>query len=283
MRWIGAVSMFLCGCEEDIAASTRVRSLQIVSMVSEPKKVSPHEAASLTVTIADPDHRGADVAVWMCTPVGDSRTCLEAEAAIDAQPVAVGSRDPDTHSATFEVVPMPISVAEIDTILDEGTDFRGVLAFALACAPGLCPLFDDIASDTVRPEDLADPDRLLQGLPMDGVSLAWRSITLTRDARRDRDTNPVIAPLFDVPIEARAGRPVDLAVEVDGDFSDGRVFPLATIGGFSTASTPTGPATPTLEWRPPDHGGKQDGHIYMVVDDGQGGQAVWFGPARVQE
>ena len=280
--WLPLLCLTLAGCEDDLVDSTQVSSLQVVSMVAEPKQVRPHEQTRLTVTMADPRGEGADVAVWMCTPIGDGRTCLEAEAVTNAQPVSVGTRDPDTHAADFDVVPLPIDVAEIEDALDENTVFRGVLAFALACTPGLCPLFDDIEAGTVDPAMLADPDLLLRDLPMDGVSLAWRAMTITSANERNRETNPTIAPRFSPPVQAAPGASVDLQFDVDGVFSDGLVYPLTTLWGFQTAYTETGPAVPTLRWVAPDSEGRATGHIYAVIDDGQGGQAVWFGPAEVQ-
>lgn len=272
----------LAGCEEGTYASTRVESLQIVSMVAEPTEVAPHGETELTVTIADPAGAGAEVAVWMCTPVGDARRCLEAEALGDAQPVQVGVRDPDSHAVRWRVTPLPIDVAEVDELLAGGEVFRGVLAFALACTPGVCDFFDDVADGTVRAEQLADPDVLLAGVPMAHAHLAWRAMTLSLASPAERHPNPTIAPRFPTPVRAPAGGTRDLGFEVDGIFSDGLVYPLATLGGFAQEYASTGPAEPTVQWVAPEAASGTTGHIYAVVDDGQGGQAVWFGPAEVE-
>jgi hypothetical protein len=274
-------ALLATGCDEDVLASTQISSLQVVSMVAEPVEVRPREATALTVTIADPAETGADVAVWMCTPLDDTRTCLEALAGDNLQPIAVSTRDPDTHSTTVEVVPMPVEVSEVTEVISRGERFRGVLAFALACAPGVCPLFDDIEAGTVDPAVLADPDLLLQGLPIEGVSLGYRTLTISEMHSSRRLDNPVIAPRFTTPVRAGAGESVDLAFNVDGDFSDGWVYPLTTVGGFATEAVETGPETPVLTWVAPSTG-RSDGHIYAVVDDGSGGQAVWFGEAEVR-
>jgi len=271
--------MLLVGCDEEVYASTQITSLQIVSMASEPPEVSPHESIDLIVTIADPHMSGAEVAVWMCTPVGDGGQCLESAAYDGQQPIATGVRDPDTHAAAIPFIPLDVQVAEINAVIDSGKPFWGTLAFALACKPGLCPLFDDIEAGTVNPDHLADPELLLAGLPMDGVSLGWRTMTLTSEDPDYRNDNPTITPMFDTPVEVAAGSSRDLSFQVDEMTGSGIAYPLTTVGGFSTESAPA--PTPSLTWVAPEKGG-QEGFIYVVVDDGFSGQSVWIGEAIVR-
>lgn len=281
LGWVG-IGGVCTGCEEAVPSATQIDHLQIVSMVAEPPEVAPRETTDITVTIADPDGLNPLVAVWVCVPFGDAGRCLESELTGEAQRVVTGTRDTSTHSFTASVVPLAIDIAEVDEILDSGSSFRGILAFALACAPGACPLFDQLEDGTVDPVDLSDPGRLLQSVPMSKAHAAWRTLAVTRDEPRLRSSNPVLLPSFAAPLEVDAGDTLDLSVGVEGQLSDGLIYPLTTVGGFADAAVSTGPEPPVLTWTTEDNDAGKNGHVYIVVDDGSGGQAVWFGDAAAR-
>ena len=284
MRHLWALSLgFLClGCEEAVPAATQIKHLQIVSVVADPPEVEPRETTDITVTIADPDGLNPEVAVWVCVPFGDAGRCLESELTGEAQRVVTGPRDSTTHAFTATVVPLAIDIAEVDEILDAGGAFRGILAFALACAPGACPLFDQLDNGTVDPIDLSDPSRLLRHVPMSKAHAAWRTLAVTREDPQFRQSNPVLLPQFTAPLEVKAGDTRELNVAVDGQFSDGLIYPLTTVGGFAEHAVSTGPEPPVLPWVTAKSDAGKDGHVYIVVDDGSGGQAVWFGEASAR-
>jgi len=274
--------LLLLGCEEEVVASTVIEHVQIVSMVADPPEVQPQESTDITVTIADPDGLSPEVAVWVCVPIGAAGRCLESELTGEAQRVVTGVRDPITHAFTASVVPLAVDVAEVDEVIDEGGRFNGILAFALACAPGACDLFEQLEAGTVDPIDLSDPGRLLRDVPMAKGHAAWRTLTVSRESERFRHDNPVLLPQFPQPLENTAGNTEELGVVADGQFSNGLIYPLTTVGGFAVDSVATGPESPYLPWVAREQDAGKEGHVYIVVDDGLGGQAVWHGEASVR-
>lgn len=275
--------LFWLGCTPDIVPATVIEHLQIVSMVAEPPEVDVHEATSVTVTIADPDGLSPEVAVWVCVPFGTQGSCLESELTGESQPVFTGLRDPTTHAFTTSVVPLGVDVEEINDVLDSGEPFNGILAFALACAPGACDLFEQLESGTVDPADLSDPGRLLSGVPMSQAHAAWRTLAVNRPSTMPHE-NPGLSPQFASPLETTAGSSLDLRLVADSSSSGGTAYPMTTVGGFALDAIPisNGPSGAVLPWVAQDRDAGRDGHIYVVVDDGLGGQAVWHGEASVR-
>ena len=281
MRMLPLLAL-LCGCQEDILPATVIEHLQIVSIVSERPKIRLGESTDLIVTIADPDRLSPEVAVWICVPFGSQGRCLESELTGEAQPVYTGTRDPDTHAFVTTVVPLGIDVEEINAQLDEGGTFRGVLAFALACAPGACDLFDQLESGTVDPSHLSDPSHLLRGVPMSQAHAAWRTLTIIGEGSSGAP-NPSLSVDFPDPFETQAGGSLDIRVGLDPSFS-GRVFPMATVGGFTEDDIPTdaGSSAQTLTWLSREREAGRACHVYIIADDEEGGQAVQHASVSVR-
>lgn len=276
---LAAAVVALSGCGAGIVDTTRIESLRTVAVVAEPTEVAPFEATTLTATIADPAGQGAEVATWLCTPLGVDQ-CLESALTGLAQPVSVSTRDADTHSAQATVVPVPIEVDEITALIeDETTVFRGVLAWTLACRPGLCPLFDQVDQDTVDPVDLANPSRMLETLPIDGVSLTVRTLPVSLRPDEAREQNPVISATEPLPLTLSSGdtRPLDVSIRTDRP--DTRVYPSATVGGFTSADVGT---TDPIRWSATRADAGTTGHVYIVAVTPDGGQSVWWAQARVE-
>ena len=270
----------LCGCEEAIVPTTVIEHLQIVSMVADPPVVAPHQSTQLTVTIADPDALSPEVAVWVCVPFGAMGRCLESELTGQAQPVFTGTRDPTTHAFFTTVVPLGVDVDEINEVLDSDQTFAGVLAFALACAPGACELFDQVEAEAVDPIDLSDPSRLLRGVPMSQAHAAWRTLPVSSGAGRG---NPLLYVQFPSPLEVGAGGSVDITARSEPALVGSTIHPMATVGGFPEDSlSGASAAGATAQWLTREQDAGTDGHIYLVVDDGLGGQAVAHHPASVR-
>ena len=152
----------------------------------------------------------------------------------------------------------------------EGDVFRGTAAIGLplwivACRPGLCP--------TPSEERLRDPVGWLRTLPIDGVAAGTKTVPIGPGRE-----NPLIltAPLPEVvgdPEDAVPLRFVAPGVET--------ASPLATAGGFAQLSeaVPTS-GDFTLDWRTPSEPG--EARIWVVLDDGLGGTAVWRGTGVVR-
>ena len=272
----------LCGCQEEILAATVIEHLQIVSIVSERPKIQLGESTDLTVTIADPDQLSPEVAVWICVPFGSQGRCLESELTGEAQPVYTGSRDPETHAFVTTVVPLGIDVEEINAQLDEGGTFSGVLAFALACAPGACDLFDQLESGTVDPSHLSNPSHLLRGVPMSQAHAAWRTLTIIGEGSAGA-SNPILSVDFPEPFETQAGGSLDIRVALDQPFS-GQLFPMTTVGGFTEDAISVGAGSPfhNLTWLSHEREAGKTGHVYIVADDEVGGQAVQHASVSVR-
>lgn len=253
---------------------TLVDELRVVGAVASPPEVGPGEAVTLDVTIVDPEAEGVDLLVWACTPTGDG--CVE-----DALPLVDRLAAPEVEDGQGQAIltvpggPLPADVSIPSAV------------WLLACEPGLCPIIELAAqaleSGSELPDALRDPIGLLQDLPLQGVSLASRTVVVSGRPVEERNTNPTVTLTSGVPLEIPAEGTLDLPLEIaDSTAPDGLdAVGLATAGGFSAPLFDILDGRADLVFFAPE--GEGEVELYVVVEDGLGGSALWRGTATVQE
>lgn len=257
---MGTILFFLvAGCMSGPSDETLVDDVRVLALVAQPPEASPGEAVQVGIHVADPAGAGVEILAWSCTNLGTG--CLEDPSTQASTPVWTDGQ------ATFTAT-VPVDLAAVAS--EEPVPITAL--WTLACTPGLCPQVGDPAG-----WDLADPTAWLVDLPMEGVSLAYR--TLAVSTRTDRPGNPVLEYQGPDPISAAAGEAVDLELAVTLDVpatADTLAFGFATAGGFGDTEYAVGDdGQVTLQWYAPDP--VEPATLYVVVQDGAGGVAVWTG------
>jgi hypothetical protein len=254
------LALMLVGCGAGPNEETLVPDLRVVAIASDPPEAAPGEAFTVEAFVADPKASGADVAVWTCA--GFAGTCAEAD--VDRLEVVE-----DVVGSVIVDLPMPVELA--------GAVAAGevpVTVWAVACAPGLCPLFDG----PVSAEDLADPTSWVAALPLDGVSLARRTVWASSRPPEERRQNPTLIPQFAELPSVEPAAPIELTFAVDGVATE--VFGHATAGGFDMPAFPVEDGVVTATWYAPEEPGTVTLWVVSRADDA--GTAVWTGTIDVR-
>ncbi len=250
-----------------------IDDVRVVAMVADPPEVGPGESATIRVTVADPLRRAPELMVWACTPVAG--VCLESSYL--GLPDRLALLATVNGTATY-TQPIP----ELD--LSDDAVFEPRL-WALACAPGLCPIFDEArerldrgASSAALEADLAHPESWMGDLPWDGVHLATHTYRASTAAEEDRNVNPVYEPRFpggnDEQIEIAPGATLDVnfwSGDQNGD--NVRAYAATTVGTFPDPDAEVDGNAARLLYVAPDQ--PQEGDIYVVFEDGHGGEALY--------
>lgn len=266
----------LLGCGAGPATETLVPDLRILAIVAEPPEVAPGEQVTLGVHTMDPAGTGVEGLLWSCLDLGDG--CLEA-----ALPAAGAT----VFSPVDGVASVPRTIpSELAPLVADGVTVVPVPLWALACAPGLCPVIDaaraapepGTAEAEALAAELADPTAWLAELPLTGVSLALTTVSVSARPVEERVTNPTLSPVADGPYTAPAGGELDLSFTVDRPLT---AWGYTTLGGFGTVSAEVEPEEPLeLTWYAPEEPG--DGEMLIVGVPEEGGQAVWRTRFRVE-
>ncbi len=203
------IVLLALGCGGTPIPATTVQGVQVVAIETFPPNPVPTEQVRIKVWVADALGLGADVLVWMCTPV--LGTCVEAWLpGTDGMPLDLWTAT-GTTDRTFEIVrPWPwfhdLTVGgaleaaggsggldvELPFDLPEGAP-PALYVWALACVPGRCPTFDAVRASPVAGSDawravvselaevsdpLAGGARMLEGVPPHQASIAVKEIPL---------------------------------------------------------------------------------------------------------
>ncbi|MCB9675802.1 MAG: hypothetical protein H6737_11830 [Alphaproteobacteria bacterium] len=162
----------------------------------------------------------------------------------------------------------------VDDVCGDGPVPAGPLVSisALACAPGACD----------GPGELADPASWMADLGIEGVSLVTRTVPQSPSAEARLNDNPVLALASEPPAEVAPLRSAPLTFAMEDAVSDGAMaYGYATWGGFRVAAgRPVVDGSVTLEYVAPEEPG--EGALFVVVEDGLGGSAVWSGDIVVR-
>jgi hypothetical protein len=266
------------GCG-DTDPETLIEELRLVASVAEPPEVEPGEPFDFSMYFSNPDDVELEAVTWVCTNLGDG--CLEAAGSTAS--IATSTLAPDQSVWTE-------SLAAGDAlfgILPETGPLSATAVWTLACEAGSCPLFED-AGDIVSgepwsdesTEQLSNPLDWMADLPTNGVSLAYRLITVTTET--ERHNNPSLVLDQDSSPELRKNKTFTLSFTVDGTFSDeARLYNYISAGGFMITDTfvNSGECI-TIEGTAPKKSGPVT--IWAVLNDGLGGTAVWTETVVVQ-
>lgn len=301
-----ALSVLLAGCASPPRAVTTIPGVQVVAIEAHPPQPAQFDTLVLDTWVADGIGGGADVLVWLCTPIDG--LCIEGSPpGLAGLPFSFWTRvsRADPRSTTTNGWPLFGGLVPEDAVLPEGFDGGGLLVWALACVPGFCPVMDEIAVDP-QPgsepwmeiaEGLADPARWVTAAPEGYASIAVKRVPLWvppegGETTEETELAPNGAPHLnelDVPPSEwppPVGWPPPVVVlgisEPDGDELESRAF--TTSGLISQTFHKDDPTLDTygpgdkivVDWRasrPPDGG--RPPQLFLVVEDERGATDVW--------
>ncbi len=277
--------MFACSMS---APSTFVDELRVMAIQAEPAELSPMDQdAKLRLLISDPQEQGADVVYWTCTNFGEG--CLEADFYTDnlQQWPQYFSRE---ELLTERDISVPMGMMGIISSLpEESIPFLGSLVWVLACIPGECSFVEDIQNGVIDPELLSDPTQIIKDLSFGTASLSFSSLPISNRPLEERIQNPELVPL----LEESPEQPVEQTMELEFAYelhavpsSDSLVYGYATVGGFpetdrSNAQLQEESGSFFLPWIASADAG--EGELYIILENGQQGTAIWSSSARVTE
>lgn len=260
-----------CGGPSD---ETRVEELRVMAAVMTPPEAAPGAEVGVEVHLLDPVGDGAEVLLWTCLDLGDG--CLEAQAPGLGTTVAAPEAGVVRTTRT--------APAELAAFLDAETVLP-VPLWALACAPGVCPVIDAAraAPDPGSAEadalatQLADPTAWLAELPMQGVSLGFGTIGVS--LRAEPVTNPRLVMVHEAlePVDAGGSFDLSVLVEAEGEVT---VWGYATGGGFGAPADEVQDGMATLTYFAPEDPSEVE--VLLVAVGADGGSAVWRGPLTIR-
>lgn len=284
---------WLAACAVDPDLTNTIRGIQIVAIEAIPADPDPNELLTLKTWVADGIGRGADVLVWICTPFEGQ--CLEASPpGLADLPLSAFTRVGQADTMFESTNPWPLFASLSGGGLQLPGSFGGgdLLVWALACAPGVCPIIDQVAIDPVAGSEawaaaatmLADPSVWVDELPRGQVSLALKAVAVFDPPPLVSDTGlgPYgIGPIGTDPTERNhAPTLVPLVVErevtrflvTDPDEDTVLTRSFTTAGGVSQVRN--GDDGLGVSWQEPLLTGREPVR-FVVAEDGRGGTAVW--------
>lgn len=282
------------GCSSGPSAETLVSELRVLAVLADTPEARPGETVALESLVVDPLDDGYDAIAWSCTFTGES--CLESAGFTgvvwDGLVGAASPEDPWLASAYF--VPPQLS----EFVSAEPVPL--VQHWTLACEPGLCPVIDEAlaapepgsAAASTLQEQLSDPFSVLETLPMQGVSLGLRSISVSTRSDEERVRNPTVAcrseegELGDA-LSVEAGGRLPLVCEVSGTYDgDGAIWGYTTAGGWEgeAQELDNGDTDKEYVFIGPDEVPEvpeEPVPVWVVISDGFGGVGIWEGEVEI--
>ena len=279
------------GCAMGPSAETLVDELRVLAVLADRPEARPGETVALESLVVDPLDAGYDVMAWTCTPGPDG--CLEAAGftgvSWDGLVTAAQPEDPWLESAYF--------------VAPQVSEFVGpepvplVQHWTLACEPGLCPVLDaalaepapDSAESDALRAALGEPFTLLEDLPMLGVSLALRSLSVSTRDDAERVQNPTVECSArdgepGEPLSVEAGGRLPMLCAVSGTYDgDAALWGYTTAGGWEGEAQELDPGDIDKEyvWIAPKEAPDVPVPIWVVSVDGFGGVGLWSGEVEV--
>ena len=242
---LGVILATSVGCASGPNQDTLVDELRVLATLATTPEAQPGERVGLQTLVVDPEQRGFDLLLWSCTFAGEQ--CVESLIG-EGEPwagaiVAEGSGE---TSGLFS------SELDVNRQLEAfvGDEPLPILqTWALACEPGLCPAIELARAAPAPGTDeakrlvklLSDPFGMLEDLPLTGVSLGLRSLSVSTRAPADRAQNPTLSLTGPggaaLPAEVAPEGEVDVLLTFEGARDDDRAVWLYTdAGGFLDAS-----------------------------------------------
>lgn len=290
-RALALAAVAVTGCNSGPNEETLVKELRVLATLSTTPEAQPGERVDLQSFVVDPDGEGYDVASWTCTTTGER--CLEAAAegggAWDGLRAEASPEQPWFSSSVL----VPPFFAEF---VDE-QPLPLIAHYTLACRPGRCRALELALAEPAAGSDeadelaalLADPVDMMTDLPMQGVSLGLRRLTVSTRAPGDRVDNPTFTVTqpggLPLPAEVDAGAEVDLLFSMEGPRdADAAVWLYTDAGGFRDANAGLADPqeVPRVPYYAPDKA--QDAvNLWFVATNGDGGVSFASHALRVNE
>ncbi len=248
------------------SSDTLIDELRILAILTDVPEAVPGQTVASETVVFDPfeDHQ---LLQWTCSSFAPG-TCLEADSE-SWEGISLNE-----YYTEFMVPPELVLVAD-----ESPKPFLS--RWALACEPNACPFLDDFSeplSDDLR-DRLQDPMELLRDLPLEGVSLAVRSIDIS--TRSNPRINPEL--VCEGPDQAAPAETVEYACEVSGEFDTGASIWGYTSGGAwigDYVSLSTGDTEVLYSMLAPEEQGEIQ--LWLVIIDGAAGTSIWSGSLNVQ-
>ena len=272
------------GCTMGPSAETLIDELRVLATLADPPEAAPGEVVALDTRVVNPAKEDYAVLTWTCTLLGEE--CAEAQG-VTGQPWdgAILSPAPPPDDQVLATYTVP---AAFSAFLDE-TPLPLVQHWALACLPGLCPPIEALRS----PEDadaeavrawLSDPLDGMAALPMEGVSLALRSLLLSTRSPDDRVQNPTVSCTAEAETVAVGGS-LPFTCALEGAFTGfSGAWGYTTAGGWEGEAQVLQEGDTEVEYTyfaPEDP--EEAVSLWVIVVDGEGGVGLWAGAVDVVE
>jgi len=238
---------------------TLVEELRVMGIFTDVPEANPGQIINYETLVFDPsdDH---ELMQWTCSSLYPG-ACGEAENELWD---GLSLNEPEGE---FQVSTVLAAVAEEEP-------FPFVSRWALACEPGLCPIFgelDEPLSDDVK-SMLQNPSELLNGLPLEGVSLAFRAIDISTST--EPEINPSIT--CDGPEDTAPLETVEYVCSISGQFEGAASVWGYTTGGAwigDSVAVSAGDTEVSYSLAAPEEEGEVT--LWLVVIDGRTGTEFW--------
>jgi hypothetical protein len=279
------------GCAMGPSAETLVEELRVLAVLADKPEARPGETVAVESLVVDPLDTGYNAMSWTCTFTGES--CLESAGFTgevwDGLVTAEAPEDPWLQSS-YTVAPQLAEFVGADPV-------PLVQHWTLACEPKVCPALqvalagpapDTEAADFLV-EELSDPFTMLETLPMQGVSLALRTISVSTRSDEQRVQNPTVecrpkgGEVGD-PLSVEAGGRLPMWCAVSGTYDgDAAIWGYTTAGGWEgeAQELDNGDTDKEYVWIAPKEAPEAPVQIWVVNADGFGGVALWSGEVTV--
>lgn len=272
------------GCASGPNQDTLVDELRVLATLATTPEAQPGEVVGLSTLVVDPEQRGFELLSWSCTFAGDQ--CVEARIGEgEAWAGAVVAEGSGEVAASFGAE--LVVNRQLENFVSE-QPLPILQAWTLACEPGLCPAID-LARAAPAPGSregerlvalLSDPFAMLEALPLSGVSLGLRGLSVSTRAPGQRAENPTLSAT------APGGEPLAVSLAPEGELDvlftmqgarddDRAVWLYTDAGGFLDASVgaPAADDVPRSTYFAPAKP-KDLVHLWFVGVDGLGGVAL---------
>lgn len=262
-----ALGLVACGGPNE---ETLLDELRVLAMVPAAPELGPAEQTTVFTRVVDPTQAGFRSLVWSCTSLGEG--CLEDQ---EGRSLALGKSAAGLIQTEITVSPALAAVATEEPL-------PLVAVWALACEDGLCPLIEAVeAGESVDPDLLASPLDWLDTLPMEGVSLAFTTLSVSSRPADERHPAPTLSATLASEVVA-PGETLSLDALAQGTLgAEAKIWGYAEDGGFAgTDERPDETGAAILDWVAPEEPGEVA--LYLVLVDGLGGSALWEGTVRVE-
>lgn len=280
-----SVWLMLAACGTGQEHPSRITMLQTVGIVAQPPEVIPGEYVQIDLSIADPAGEGAEIVLASCLRFEDR--CAEEALATPSQWLTVAELPAGETSLSVQRV-VPPDADEVFTVQTLSTVPFGLSV--LACAPGVCPIISRaraaLEANEIPTElaiDIAQPERWMIDLPVEGVSLTGKALLLSKQRDGGENQNPTIEarflerddPVIDIPL----GGEQEFAFYVQDD-SDGRIYAYAytTAGRFEARRERVRDNAVRHYLLATERG---EGEVFIVFEDEEGGSTVWRQSIRI--